>query len=112
MMDANQVILTRQLPKTGSLITTQSGEDGTYKAGWWKGRDYDTNKIRFISKTIGDNGDVITIDRATGLMWAADGNAAGCMNGDVDTWILAFHYLTTLDFAGFIDWRKSEAGQA
>ena len=96
-------IITRQLPKTGQTVEYQAGDDGTYEAGWWKGRLNSNNKVRFVSKTIG--GDVVVIDRATGLMWAADGNAAGCNLGGVSTWSFAVTYAEALTFAGFTDWR-------
>lgn len=101
--DAGQNIITRQLPKTGQVIERQAGDDGTYEAGWWKGRLNANNRTRWITRTIG--GDDIVLDRATGLMWAADGNAAGCNNGAVITWPNGIIYANGLDFAGFTDWR-------
>lgn len=103
IVDAGQNILTRQLPKTGQVIQYQAGDDGTYEAGWWKGRLNANNRTRWIARTIG--GDDIVLDRATGLMWAADGNAAGCNNGAIITWANAIIYANGLTFAGFIDWR-------
>lgn len=104
-MKAKQVILTHQLPKTGGLAAVPPAdyEDYYYHAGWWKGRDYDTNKTRFIAKTI--DGDDVVIDRATGLMWAADGVAVGCGGGALMTWTAAVAYGSTHPFAGFNDWR-------
>lgn len=91
------------LTKTGQVIEYQAGDDGTYEAGWLKGRLNANNRTRFSAKTIG--GDDIVLDRATGLMWAADGNAAGCNNGAVITWPNAIAYAEALNFAGFTDWR-------
>ena len=100
---AGQNILTRCLPKTGQETEYQAGDDGTYEAGWWKGRLNLNNRVRFVSKTIG--GDVVVLDRATGLMWAANGNAAGCNNGARISWSNGITYANGLTFAGFSDWR-------
>jgi len=102
-METEQVILTRQLPKTGYTYSYSDGDDAYYQAGWWKGRKIADNKTRFIAKTI--NGDDVVIDRATGLMWAADGAAAGCNNGGTLNLTDAIVYANALDFAGFTDWR-------
>lgn len=96
-------IITRGLPKTGQIISYASYDDGTYEAGWWQGRLNANNRTRWIAKTIA--GDDIVVDRATGLMWAADGNAAGCFNGGIAPWISAISYSRMLIFAGFDDWR-------
>lgn len=101
--EAGQNIITRGLPKTSQTVLYQAGDDGDYEAGWWKGRLNANNRTRFIAKTIG--GDDIVLDRATGLMWAADGNAAGCNNGAVITWANAIIYAEALTFATFSDWR-------
>ena len=58
---------------------------------------------RFISDSIG--GDDVVTDLATGLMWAVDGNEAGCANGGTKTWVAARDYARDLTFAGFTDWR-------
>ena len=99
----NKNIITRGLPKTGQTVSYQAGDDGDYEAGWWKGRLGSNNKARFVSKTIA--GDDVVIDRATGLMWAADGNEAGCNNGGSANWSTAITYAEGLTFAGFSDWR-------
>lgn len=101
--DAGQNIITRGLPKTGQTILYLAGDDGDHQAGWWLGRLNANNRTRFIAKTIG--GDDIVLDRATGLMWAADGNAAGCNNGNTITWANAIPYANGLTFATFSDWR-------
>ena len=101
-MFLKKAILTRLLPKTGQFLTHFSGDDGFYQAGWWRGKTIATNKTRFILKAI--NGDAVVIDRATGLMWAADGSAAGCLA--VGTSIAnSLIYAEALTFAGFSDWR-------
>jgi len=96
-------IITRLLPKTGQITEYVAGDDGTHEAGWWKGRLNSNNLTRWIQKTIG--GDDIVLDRATGLMWAADGNALGCANSIPQEWLPAILYATGLTFAGFDDWR-------
>lgn len=100
---AGQNIITRGLPKTGQTILYVAGDDGDHEAGWWKGRLNANNRTRFIAKTIG-GGDIV-LDRATGLMWAADGNAGGCAMGSVQIWSDAITIANALTFAGFSDWR-------
>lgn len=102
-MDAKQEILTRLLPKTGQIISYHDYDDGYYHKGWWQNRSYADNKLRFIAKTI--DGDDVVIDRATGLMWAADGNEAGCMNGNTASWSVVIVYPDDFIFAEFRDWR-------
>lgn len=102
-LKAGQYKLTRQLPKTGQTVQYAVGDDGTYEAGWWLRRLNANNRTRFLARTIG--GDDIVLDRATGLMWAADGLAAGCNNGATITWAAAITYANGLNFAGFTDWR-------
>lgn len=103
IVKAKRLILTCGLPKTGQIISYRSGDDGEYEAGWWFGKLNANNKTRFISKTI--SGDDVVIDRATGLMWPADGNEAGCHNANDVVWNDAIDYAEGLSFAGFNDWR-------
>ena len=106
-MDAKQEILTRLLPKTEQIVSYEEWDDGWFETGWWKGRLNENNKQRFIAKSIG--GDDVVIDRATGLMWAADGDAAGCNSGGQSEWgrsdLRCLGIANTLVFAGFNDWR-------
>ena len=102
-MKAKNINLSRGLPKTGQTTEYRAGDDGTYQAGWWRGKNVANNKTRFVIKTI--DGDVVVIDRATGLMWAADGNEAGCNGGVGLIWNAAIDYANALNFAGFTDWR-------
>jgi len=102
-MKAKQIVLSRGLPKTGQITEYSVGDDGTHEAGWWIGRLNATNKTRFIAKTI--DGDDVVIDRATGLMWAANGNLAGCRNGGKDNFGAQISYANSLTFAEFSDWR-------
>lgn len=101
-MKAEKTIITRQLPKTGQSTVYVIGGDGYYQAGWWKGLKIANNKTRFIAKTF--NGDDVVVDRATGLMWAADGAAAGCLIV-TSSLIQCITYAEGLTFAGFSDWR-------
>lgn len=102
-MRAEQVILSRGLPKTGETIEAPVGCDGFYQAGWWVGEKVNGHRERLIAKTIA-GGDVV-IDRATGLMWAADGAVKGCAYNASLTWALALQYIDDFEFAGFSDWR-------
>lgn len=102
-MDAKRLVLTRLLPKTGQVTEYQAGDDGQYEAGWWRGRLNVNNKNRFIAKTL--SGDDVVIDLATGLMWAAKGNKAGCYSLQQHNCSNVLVYAGNLDFAGFTDWR-------
>jgi len=102
-MDAKRVILTRGLPKTGQYRGIYGYDDGNIQAGWWVGLGVATNRCRFIAQTISD--DKIVRDRATGLMWAADGAEDGGNGGAVITPEYADLYAAGLTFAGFTDWR-------
>ena len=95
------------LTKTGQVIEYQAGDDGTYEAGWVKGKLNANNRTRFSAQTIA--GDDIVVDRATGLMWPADSNAGGGNNGARLTWTNAITYANGLNFAGFTDWRLPNA---
>jgi len=103
LANIKRFITSRGLPKTGQSESWQTGDDGDYEAGWWRGRDNSNNKNRFITKTI--NGDDVVIDRATNLMWAADGNRAGSNNDNSIQWGNGCVYANNLNFAGFTDWR-------
>jgi len=102
-MQFDKAYFTRGLPKTGCITEVWTGDDGTYQAGWWVGLDFAGNRTRFVSATIGV--DVITMDNATGLMWAALGNRAGCNNGEKLALPEAIAYANGLTFAGYSDWR-------
>lgn len=102
-MKTKQIILSRGLPKTGAADDAANYNDGYYQAGWWKGLTAAANRTRFIAITL--DGDDVVIDRATGLMWAADGNEAGCNNGNMGFLQVHLPYANGLTFAGFSDWR-------
>lgn len=80
-----------------------AGDDGNHEAGWWKKRLIANNKTRYILKTL--SGGVVVIDRATGLMWAANGLASGCDMGNTEDFADRISYANSLVFAGFNDWR-------
>jgi len=101
---AGRNIITRGLPKTGQVTSYQAGDDGQYEAGWWVGRLNANNRVRFIKKEM-MVGESITIDRATGLMWATYKDEAGCNFDASMDWDDAIIYAEGLTFAGFTDWR-------
>ncbi|GAH49924.1 unnamed protein product, partial [marine sediment metagenome] len=103
LMKAKNIVLSRLLPKTGQIISYRAGDDGTYQAGWWRGLLNENNKERFIHIGSGEN--TLTKDLATGLMWPADGESAGCNDGSICGWEGAIIVANALDFAGFSDWR-------
>ena len=95
-------ILSRGLPKTGQTnsYAWDYDVDGEVELGWWRGRKVATNRQRFVPLTL-NVVDKVVIDRATGLMWAADGAAAGCNNGNLIYFDAALSYAYYLNFAGF-----------
>ncbi len=82
------------LPPTGQTVVYTAGDDGDYKKG------YPRTGSRFV-----DNGDGTITDKATGLMWAKDGNGPGCFNGGLKNWADSITWAEALDFAGHTDWR-------
>lgn len=102
-MQANHIILSRGLPKTGQEVEYAVGDDGTHEAGWWVGRKIADNRERFISKTI--EGGAVVIDRATGLMWIADAEEEVLEERDDYEWEECLDFIADIDFAGFTDWR-------
>lgn len=100
---AKRLITSRGLPKTGQVTSYLVGDDGQYEAGWWVGQKIADNKTRFILKAIGD--DLVTIDKATGLMWASDGGEEGCYDARAESWSDCIIWAEAIPFAGFLDWR-------
>ena len=86
------------LPKTGQTTVYQNGDDGFYKKG------YNGRGVRFS-----DNNDGTITDNATGLIWAKDGNGAGCFSGGKKNWADALTWAEGLTFAGHSDWRLPNA---
>lgn len=84
------------LLKTGQFTEYSSGDDGTYQTGL---------AFSYQTDDPAGNGEIVTIDNVTGLIWASDGDGAGCFNGQTGTWYEAIAYCDNLDFAGHFDWR-------
>lgn len=79
-----------QLIKTGQTTSYATGDDGDLEMGLTFSYTSDANT---------------TTDNNTGLMWAKDGNGAGCNNGNQSVWANAVSWANGLDFAGHSDWR-------
>ena len=99
---AQKNIITRGMPKTGQVVEYRAGDDGTYETGWWVRRLNANNRTRFVGKTI--SGDIVMVDRATGLMWPKSGLSVACNNGAQINWNGAIDLALALDFGGFDDW--------
>jgi len=85
-----------RLLKTGQTINYHGGDDGYYEKGL---------AFNYQTSTPGGYGEVVTTDKVTGLMWASDGNAAGCFYGGTKAFDAAIDWADGLSFAGFSDWR-------
>lgn len=83
-----------RLPVTGQTTEYSPNDDGASQTG-----------LAFNYKTITINGDLVTVDANTGLMWAADGDEQGCNYGLADNWNSAVPDCASLSFAGYTDWR-------
>jgi len=79
------------LLKTGRTRTDHTGDDGSYLMG--------------TSFHYTDHGNGTATDHVTGLIWATDGNGAGCFNGQSATWQEAIDHCNSLIFANYSDWR-------
>nr|HPJ72583.1 DUF1566 domain-containing protein [bacterium] len=86
------------IPVTGQTTAYRTGDDGYYEAG---------APFGFDLFDIG--GTKITVDNNTGLIWAADGNQAGCCFGAETDWAAAVAWCQNLNFAGSSDWRLANA---
>lgn len=86
----------RGVLKTGQSSNYHTGDDGSYE----KGRAFS-----YQTADPAGNGEIVTIDNVTGLMWASDGNGAGCFSGGTRTWTEALDWAEGLTFAGLSDWR-------
>jgi hypothetical protein len=84
------------LLKTGQFTEYSSGDDGTYQKG-----------INFSYQTSdpAGNGEIVTTDNVTRLIWASDGDGAGSFNGQTAAWERAVDWAESLEFAGYSDWR-------
>ena len=81
------------LLKTGQTSVYVTGDDGYYA----------TSKGKAFSYTDNANGTIT--DNVTGLMWAKDGNGAGCYNGSTISMSSACFWAEGLTFASYTDWR-------
>ncbi len=84
------------LLKTGQTTSYRTGDDGTYRTG---------TAFSYQTSDPAANGEIVTSDNVTGLMWAADGTGAGCYSGGTRTWTQAIDWAVGLSFAGQTDWR-------
>ena len=57
-----------------------------------------------------DIGDMV-VDNRTGLIWAKDGNGAGCNYGNSASWPSAVDYCWNLTFGGHDDWRLPDKNE-
>jgi hypothetical protein len=85
------------LLKTGQTTSYYTGDDGYYQKG--------------TAFSYTDNGDGTVTDNVTSLMWAKDGNAAGCRSGAPVYWSSAIEWAEGLVFAGYSDWRLPNRGE-
>ncbi len=81
---------------TGQTEIYRTGDDGYYGDG-----------AAFSYQTLdpAGNGEVVTVDNVTGLMWASDGSGAGCNFGNQTIWDAALDWAEGLTFAGYSDWK-------
>lgn len=84
------------LPRTGQTFSYHDYDDGYYLEG-----------ADFAYQTLDPaaNGEIVAVDNVTGLMWAADGEEAGCNFGAQTTWEEALDWAVGLTFAGYSDWQ-------
>ncbi len=84
------------LLKTGQTTSYHTGDDGAYQKG---------TAFSYQTSDPAANGEIVTTDNVTGLMWASDGMGAGCDYGVNWTWTEALDWAEGLTFAGYTDWR-------
>lgn len=87
-----------EIPVSGQAVSYLAGDDGDHRAG-----------SGFCFQTFVSAGALLVRDRNTGLVWAADGNALGCFNGQTAVWTAAVDWCQALDFGGHADWRLPNA---
>ena len=83
-------------PVTGQTTSYRTGDNGTYQIG---------SAFSYQTSDPAVNGNIVTTDNVTGLMWASDGNATGCNFGAQTDWVSAIDWAQNLSFAGYSDWR-------
>ena len=90
------------IPVTGQTTSYRTGDDGTYQIG---------SAFSYQTSDPAANGDIVTTDNVTGLMWASDGNAAGCNFAAATDWNSAIDWAQNLSFANQTDWRLPNINQ-
>lgn len=90
------------IPVTGQITSYQTGDDGTYEIG---------SAFSYQTSDPAANGNIVTTDNVTGLMWASDGDAAGCNFGAQTYWNNAIDWAQNLSFADYSDWRLPNTNQ-
>jgi len=81
---------------TGQTTVYRTGDAGTYQTG---------TAFSYQTSDPAGNGEIVTTDNVTGLMWASDGNGKGCNFGNQTDWNSAIDWAEGLTFAGYSDWR-------
>jgi len=84
------------LLRTGQTTSYRVGDDGYYQKG---------DAFSYQTLDPAGNGEIVTVDNVTGLMWATDGNGAGCNFGGGLNWNDSIDWAEGLTFAGYSDWR-------
>jgi len=84
------------LLKTGQTTVYRTGDDGTYQKG---------AAFSYHTSDPAGNGEIVAIDNVTGLIWAPDGDQAGCNFAGQTDWNSAIDWANNLTFAGYSDWR-------
>jgi len=90
------------IPVTGQTDSYADYDDGYYEIG---------TAFSYQTSDPAGNGDIVTTDNVTGLMWASDGNAAGCNFGAQTDWNSALTWAHNLSFAGHSDWKLPNINQ-
>ncbi len=86
------------VPVTGQTTSYREGDDGYHEAG--APFDFDTFTLW---------GATLVADNNTGLIWAADGDQAGCCFGTQTDWAAAVRWCENLSFGGITVWRLANA---
>ncbi len=81
---------------TGQTTYYQVGDDFSSKRG---------TAFSYQTADPAGNGEIVTIDNVTGLVWATELDGAGCNNGTAFNWQSAIEWAGKLTFAGYSDWR-------
>ncbi len=85
----------------GLLWTGQTNSYSDYDDGYYQ----DGAVFSYQTLDPAANGDIVTVDNVTGLMWATADNGAGCNFGNQTDWEAAIDWAEGLNFAGYSDWK-------